>query len=54
MEVAQAFNKFECKFANRFLGKLLIFLHEFKKVASRTVFEDDPEVVARFVPIIKF
>ena len=53
MQIVKTLGKIASKFLQRWLRKFLVLLDHLEKISSRAVLEDDPEVVARLVPIIE-
>lgn len=53
VQVVKALRQVASKLLDGFLGKLLVLLDELEKISSRAVLEDDPKVVAGFVPIVE-
>ena len=54
MQVVKALRKISSKLSDRVFWQLLIQLDHLKQVPTRTVLEDDPQVVPRLVPIVEF
>ena len=54
MKVVQALGKVTSELLQRWLWKFLILLDHLKKITTGAVLEDDPEVIARLVPVVEF
>ena len=54
MQVVQPLREISSKLPDRVFWQLLVQLNHLKQVSTRTVLEDDPQVVPRLVPIVEF
>jgi hypothetical protein len=53
MKVVKALSKISSKLLDGLLRKLLVLLNQLEEISSGAVLENNPEMVASFVPIIK-
>ena len=53
MEVIEALSQVSAKLSDRVFGQLLILLYQLVEVSAGAVLKNDPEVVARLVPVEK-
>jgi len=54
VKVVQALGKVTSELLQRWLWKFLILLDHLQKITTGAVLEDDPEVIARLVPVVEF
>lgn len=53
VQVVQGFDQLEAQLFHSTFGQLSLVVDEFVEIASRAVLEDEPEMIARFVPTIE-
>ena len=53
MQVRQSLDELVCELLDCLLGKLSVLFDELEQVSAWAVLEDDPEMVASFVPVVK-
>ena len=53
MQVVEPLRQVSAKLLDRWLGELLVLLDHLEQVTASAVFEDDPEVIARLIPVVE-
>ena len=53
MQILQAFDQLNSKESNLVFRQLLVLFDQFVEIVATAVFEDDPQMVPRLIPVVK-
>ena len=54
MQIVQSLRQVTTKLFNRLLRKFFVLLDQLVQIAAGAVLKDDPEMVSRLIPVVKF